>query len=151
MEKIALKYGLMTAAALILYFLLMRLLSLAHVVELRYLNAVILAIGVVMALKGYRNRLEGGIPYFKGIGSGVLTAITATLLFAVFMLLYVKALDDSFVDVLSAEELFGGRVEGTPGIVVFSVLMLEGVVSGFFISFIAMQWFKRRNHKLPNQ
>ena len=150
MEKVALKYGLLTAAALILYFLLMKLLGLAHIVELRYLNAIILAIGIVLAIKGFKTSLNGEIKYFKGIGTGILTAVVATLVFAAFMLIYVKALDDTFIEVLSAEELFGDRMEGTPGLVVFTVLVLEGFISGFLVSFIAMQWFKSGNPQDTN-
>lgn len=150
MEKIGLKYGLLTAVGLIVYFLLMKLLGFEHIIELRFLNGVIMAIGVVMAIRAYKISLNGEISYFKGIGSGLVTAVVATVLFATFMLIYIKAFDDRLLEVLSAESLFGERMAITPGIVVFVVLMLEGVISGFFISFIAMQWFKRPDHQVPN-
>ncbi|QCR21667.1 DUF4199 domain-containing protein [Pontibacter sp. SGAir0037] len=150
MEKIGLKYGLLVAVALIVYFLLMRLIGVEDTIELRFLNAVIMAIGVVMAIKAYKTVRNGDIQYFKGIGTGVLTAVVATVIFAVFMLIYIKAFDDRLLEVLTAESLFGERMTITPGVVVFIVLMLEGVISGFFISFIAMQWFKKPQHKVPN-
>ncbi len=150
MEKIGLKYGLLTAVGLIVYFLLMRLLGLEHIIELRFLNGVFMAIGVVIAIRSYKISLNGEIPYFKGIGAGLITAVVATVIFASFMLIYIKAFDNRLLEVLSAESLFGERMSITPGIVVFVVLMLEGVISGFFISFIAMQWFKRPDHKVPN-
>lgn len=151
MEKIGLKYGLLTAAGLIVYFLLMKLAGLEHIVELRFLNGIIMAIGIVLAIRAYKTIQQGArIAYFKGIGTGLITAIVATVLFAVFMLIYIKAFDDRLLEVLSAERLFGERMSITPGVVVFTVLMLEGVISGFFISFIAMQWFKSPDHKVPN-
>jgi len=150
MEKIGLKYGLLTAAGLILYFLLMKLLGLAHIMELRFLNGIIMTGGVVLAIRGLKRMWGGNMGYFQGIGTGMITAVTGTVLFAVFMVLYIKLSDGEMLEVLSAERYFGQRMEATPGLVIFSVLVLEGVISGFMISFIAMQYFKRKDYEVPN-
>ncbi|MCY1559209.1 hypothetical protein D9M68_962220 [compost metagenome] len=71
------------------------------------------------------------------------------MVFAAFMVIYIKAFDDGLLKVLAGEQFFGDRMAITPGVVIFIVLMLEGVISGFMVSFIAMQWFKRRDHKVP--
>ncbi|GAB3815574.1 DUF4199 domain-containing protein [Pontibacter rugosus] len=149
MEKIGLKYGLLTAVALIAYFLLMHLLGLTHIVELRFLNGVILAVGVVLAIKGYKAVVDGNISYFKGLGTGVITSVISTVIFAAFMIIYTQIGGDELVETLTAERYFGQRIEATPGIVIFTVLMIEGLISGFMISFIAMQFFKQRQHKFP--
>ncbi|TPE42529.1 DUF4199 domain-containing protein [Pontibacter mangrovi] len=149
MEKIGLKYGLLTAAGLIAYFLLMKLLGLTHIIELRFLNGVIMAVGVVLAIKAYKELVQGNISYFKGLVTGFITAVVGTVVFSAFMLIYVKTGGKELVEALSAERYFGDRIEETPGVVIFSVLMLEGVISGFMTSFIAMQWFKQRQHKVP--
>jgi hypothetical protein len=149
MEKIGLKYGLFTALSLIAYFLLMKLIGLEEIIELRFLNGLIMAVGVTLAIRGYKKFREGNIGYFSGIGVGLITAIIATVLFSVFMVVYIKTFDHRLLEVLSGDRYFGERMSITPGIVVFTVLMLEGVISGFMISFIAMQWFKRRDHKVP--
>ncbi|MFD2999277.1 DUF4199 domain-containing protein [Pontibacter toksunensis] len=150
MEKIGLKYGLLTAAGLILYFFLMKLLGLIHITELRFLNGVIMAIGVVMAIRSYKIVSAGEIGYFKGLGTGVITAVVGTVLFASFMVAYVTIAGAEMIEMLTSERYFGERVESTPGVVIFSVLMLEGLISGFLISFIAMQYFKRDDFKSPN-
>ncbi|GAA4445646.1 hypothetical protein GCM10023188_49150 [Pontibacter saemangeumensis] len=150
MEKIGLKYGLLTAAGLVAYFLLMKLVGLMHVVELRFLNGIIMAVGVALAIKACKNVLGGEFSYFRGIGTGMITAVVGTVLFASFMVIYAKMAGGELIEMLSAERYFGERVESTPGIVIFSVLLLEGIISGFMISFIAMQYFKRRDHKTPN-
>ncbi|WP_162053010.1 DUF4199 domain-containing protein [Pontibacter pamirensis] len=149
MEKIGLKYGFLTAVGLILYFFLMKLLDLIHIMELRFLNGVIMAVGVVLAIRSFKAVAAGDFSYFKGLGTGVITAVAGTVLFAAFMVVYVNIAGDEMTDMLSSERYFGGRVEETPGIVVFSVLMLEGLISGFMISFIAMQFFKRDDYKSP--
>ena len=149
MEKIGLKYGLFTALALISYFLLMKIIGLEHIIELRFLNGVIMAIGVTLAIRGFKKMRQGDIGYFEGLGAGIITSALATVIFAAFMVVYIKAFDDKLLSVLAGNQYFGERLAITPGVVVFMVLMLEGVISGFMVSFIAMQWFKRRDHKVP--
>jgi hypothetical protein len=149
MEKIGLKYGLFTAFGLIGYFLLMKLFGLEDIIELRFLNGLIMAAGVVMAIKAFKEYKQGQIGYFQGLGAGIITAALGTVLFAVFMVVYIKAFDDSLLTVLAGNQFFGEHMDITPGIVIFMVLMLEGLISGFMVSFIAMQWFKRPDHKVP--
>ncbi|WP_162426222.1 hypothetical protein [Pontibacter pudoricolor] len=66
------------------------------------------------------------------------------------MLIYIKTFDNSLLAVLSHNSMVGERVSSTPGLVIFMVLMLEGVISGAMIGFIAMQFFKRPDHTVPN-
>lgn len=150
MEKIGLKYGLMTAAGLIGYFLIMRLIGLVHIVEFRFLNAVIMAIGIVLALRAYKRIKHGNIGYLSGLGAAFLTSLVSTLIFSLFMLVYIKAFDDSLLKVLTANRMVGEQVANTPGLVIFMVLIMEGVISGAMIGFIAMQFFKREDHTVPN-
>jgi hypothetical protein len=149
MENVGLKYGLFTALALILYFLLMKVLGLEQIIELRFLNGLIMAAGVTLAIRAYKKSKEGNIGYFQGLGTGIITSALATVIFAVFMVIYIKGFDNALLDVLAGEQFFGERMAITPGIVIFMVLILEGIISGFMVSFIAMQWFKRRDHKVP--
>jgi hypothetical protein len=149
MENIGLKYGLFTALALIGYFLLMKLLGLAHIIELRFLNGLIMATMVTLAIRAYKHSRQGDIGYFHGLGTGIITGALGTVIFATFMVVYIKAFDDALLQVLAGEQYFGERMAITPGIVVFMVLMIEGIISGFMVAFIAMQWFKRRDHKVP--
>ena len=149
MEKVGIKYGLLTTAALVIYFITMDLLNLTHYTTLHFLNGIIMSIGIVMAIHAYKRSMRGTISYFNGLGTGVITAVVGTVLFAVFVVLYVSIGNGELLNTLSAEPYFGERVNATPGIVIFSVLMLEGIISGAMISFIAMQYFKRDDHKVP--
>ncbi|WP_347159049.1 DUF4199 domain-containing protein [Pontibacter chitinilyticus] len=149
MEKIGLKYGILTAAGLILYFLLMDLLGLTHIVELRFLNGIIMALGVTLAIRALKIMNQGRLGYFKGLGTGAITAVSGSVLFAVFMILYIKIGDGEFLRALSVDNYFGQRLTTTPGLVIFIVVMLEGVISGLMVSFIAMQYFKTKDNKVP--
>lgn len=150
MEKIGLKYGFLIAAGLILYFLIMRMVGLSHILEFRFLNAVIMAIGIVLALRAYKKSKQGKIGYLNGLGTAFLASLVGTSIFSVFMLFFIKAFDDSLMDVLTSNQMVGEQVVSTPGLVIFMVLMLEGVISGAMIGFIAMQFFKRADHTVPN-
>ncbi|MBJ6117980.1 DUF4199 domain-containing protein [Pontibacter sp. BT310] len=150
MEKIALKYGLLTAIGLIGYFFVMKAIGLSHIVELRFLNSVILTIGIVMTLRGLKRAKKEHFGYLSGLGAAFLTSVVATIIFSAFMLIYIKTFDDSLLTVLSHNSMVGERVSSTPGLVIFMVLMLEGVISGAMIGFIAMQFFKRPDHTVPN-
>ena len=149
MEKVGIKYGLFTALGLISYFLLMKLFGLELKVGLRFLNGLIMAAGVTMAIRVYKIRKHGNIGYFSGLGVGLITSVVATVIFSAFMVAFVKTFDPSLLKVLTTNRYFGDRMAITPGVVIFTVLMMEGVISGFMISFIAMQWFRRREHKVP--
>ena len=149
MEKIGLKYGLLTAGGLISYFVIMSLLGLVRIVELRFLNGIIMAIGVTLAIRAYKGISQGKIGYFSGLGVGAITAIVSTTIFAAVILLYIKIGGGSLVETLSNDRYIGERIQSTPGLVVFSVLMIEGVISGVMMSFIAMQYFKQKDHKVP--
>ncbi len=142
MEKIGIKYGLLTAAGLVIYFFLMNVLNLTHHTALHFLNGIIMTTGVVMAIRAYKRIKHGVLSYFSGLGVGVITAIVGTLLFAVFMVIYVNVGGADLLETLSSQPYIGERINITPGIVIFSVLMLEGVMSGAMVSFIAMQYFK---------
>ena len=59
-NRIPQSYGFRIALGLIAYFLVMHLAGLAHEVELRLLNLLILVTGVYLALRKFRETLRGG-------------------------------------------------------------------------------------------
>lgn len=141
-------YGLFTAIALVAYFLLMSLFNLHRIVELRFLNGIIVTIGICWAIYSFKKQGNGYIGYLQGLGLGFTTAAVAALLFGIFMVLYVTVINNEFMTTLRANQFFG---EGLSVIVVFAVIVLEGVISGAMVSFIAMQYFKSegQNPKVP--
>jgi hypothetical protein len=135
----AFAYGALTAVALLGYFLLMGLFGLHHIIELRFLNGLIITIGICWAISQYKIHNNSYIRYLDGLGLGALTAAVAALLFAICMGLYVSLFDETFLTTLRARQFFG---EGLSVLVLMSVIILEGVISGFMVAFIAMQYFK---------
>ncbi|MGQ0828751.1 MAG: hypothetical protein ACT4ON_10185 [Bacteroidota bacterium] len=58
LEKIGFTTGLITSVVLIGYFMIMKLLGFAHILELRFFNGIILAIGVCYGIYKYNRELN---------------------------------------------------------------------------------------------
>jgi len=135
-NRIPESYGLRIAAGLIGFFLIMKLIGLSHVVELRLLNLFILTGGVYMALKRFKHTHEDRLNYFRGLVTGVATAAVGSLVFALFLFLYMK-LDTSMMQFIIENEPMGRYMN--PYIAAF-IVALEGVFSGLLVTFILINY-----------
>ena len=138
-EKIAFKWALVTFTLLSLYFLIMKSIGLIHVIELRMLNAGIMFFGVYKAVKEAKMNL-GEFNYFKGIGTGILTAGITSLVFAVFGMIYMNVIDTNFINEVRNNELFGFYINEFGA--TFQIF-IEGTASGSLMSYAAMQYLKK--------
>ncbi|HEX5169042.1 MAG TPA: DUF4199 domain-containing protein [Cyclobacteriaceae bacterium] len=135
-NRIPESYGLRIAAGLILYFVLMKILGFAHHAELRLLNLVILVLGVYFALKKFKNTHEDHLNYFRALITGVATAAIASLVFALFLFLYMKA-DTNMMQSIRDGEPMGRYLN--PYIAAF-IVALEGVFSGLLVTFVLINY-----------
>lgn len=140
LERTALKYGLITTAGLIAYFLLMKLAGLVQIVELRMLNLFILIAGVGFAIREYKRSGEDEMDYLQGFGIGMLTTAVSVITFALFIFIYLNFLDPAFMETIRQEEAFGQYLN--PYIAAVAIFF-EGMGSGLILSFIIMQYMKR--------
>ena len=137
--QIGLRWGLITLALLCAYFVIMQILGLIHSTELRVLNALIMFYGVFQAVKTSKSDLED-FNYFKGFGVGALTALTASLLFTIFGLVYIIWIDPSFMSSITMNEPLGIFMnEYTASLQIF----IEGSASGILFSYASLQWLRR--------
>jgi len=95
-EKIGITSGIFTFIFLGLYFLIMKILGLVHLIEFRLLNAVIMFFGCYSAVKMSKKHLEN-FDFLKGYGAGLLTALIASTLFTAFGLIYLNFINPSFI------------------------------------------------------
>jgi hypothetical protein len=137
-EKIAFKYGSLIAIMLIAFFLIMKLVGLAHIYELRALNFFFLTFGVWQAFR-YLKRNDQEFSYFKGLGTGIFTTAFSLLIFSIFVFIYTNILDPEFMVQLKENAPFGEYLN--PYIASF-VIFFEGTISGVIVSFGMMQYFK---------
>ena len=139
-KNLELKAGLLTCAALIIFFLFMKYVDLIQIVELRCMNFLILLAGVNLAFRYHRRQTVANVEYFSGFFFGFFTALFAVIPFALFVFIYLWKIDPSLVIGLRSNSLFMG-IEITPekaGI----TTMIEGIISGVLISFILMQYYR---------
>lgn len=135
-KKIPESYGLKIAAGLIAYFLLMKVTGLAHHVELRLLNLVILIAGVYFALKKLKEVNETRLNYFRALITGFTTATIGSVIFAVFLFVYMK-LDSGMMQSIIEGEPMGRYLN--PYIAAF-IVALEGVFSGLLVTFVILNY-----------
>ena len=133
-------YGTIIALGLIVYFFLMYLLGLIHVVELRLFNVLILLAGIYFAMKQYQRTHRGQMDYFHAFTTGMGTAAIGTLTFSVFLFAYLF-LDKSLMQSIAEKEPLGFYLD--PYIASFMVSM-EGLFSGLFATFLLSNFLAAR-------
>lgn len=95
MNKIYTRYGLWIAFILIAYFLLLKLVGLHQYPVLSSINALIYAGGIYMAIKKY-NSQEDDRKFEKGFEVGLLSGGIASIIFTLFMAIYMYQIDTEF-------------------------------------------------------
>jgi hypothetical protein len=144
-SRIAENYGLKTAAALIVYFMLMKFAGLSHQIELRFLNLVILTVGVYYALRQFRKTHDQHMNYFRGLITGVATSGFAMLLFGLFLFAYMQ-IDTSLMESIRENDPMGRFLN--PYIASF-IVVLEGFFAGFLITFVLLNWVTTDEVNVP--
>ncbi|WP_046757690.1 DUF4199 domain-containing protein [Kordia jejudonensis] len=139
MEKKALKYGGFIALGLILYFLLVRLFGMHENPWLRLLNGLIVAFGIYKIIKDVKAENGARFNYFDGFKAGIVAGFVATLLFTLFMGIYIFHIDTAFAEKIMAMGL--GSHTSEPGILLF-IILIEGFASAVVLSLLFMQKFK---------
>jgi len=140
------KYGLLIAAGLIAYFLLIRLVGLHDNHWLRIVNGVIVAYGIYTVIKKKKSIEKDDFEYFSGFGTGILTGAIATFVFVVFMGIYLFHIEPSFAEMLM------GYLAGTGGPeILLLILSIEGMSSSVILSLTFMQKFKVSRNISENQ
>ncbi|WP_114781335.1 DUF4199 domain-containing protein [Botryobacter ruber] len=147
-QKVSLKYGIFIGLAHIVYFLLMGLLGLHHVVELSFLSGMFLVIGIIVAIASFKRARGGSIHYFQGLAIGATTGVVSSTILALFLAFYLSFFDSSYLANLQASALFP---ESISILSIFVLTIVYGSWPGFWLAFIAMQWFKRADHTLPEK
>jgi hypothetical protein len=144
-NRIAENYGLKIAAGLIFYFLVMKVLNLSHIVELRFMNLMILTAGVYAALKHFRKTHDDHLNYFRGLITGVATAGIGSLLFGLFLFTYMQVDADLMQSIKDNEPM--GRFLN-PYMAAF-IVVLEGFFSGFLVTFVLLNWVQTDEVNVP--
>jgi hypothetical protein len=144
-NRIAENYGLRIAVGLIVFFLIMKVIGWHHHVELRFLNLFILVTGVYYGLKKFKQTHGNGLNYFRGLIMGVAIAGLGSLIFGIFLFVYMQ-LDSDLMQSIKDNEPMGRYLN--PYIAAFMVL-LEGFFSGFLVTFVLLNWITTDEVNVP--
>jgi len=136
----SIRYALFIFAGLIAYFLIVRLFGLHENPWLRVFNGVIVSFGIYSSIKFHKADTDENFSYGSGFRTGLLTGFIATVLFVVFMAIYMYHLDPAFVDVLL--DYWKSSYASGPGILI-AILIVEGFASSVVLTLAFMQLFKR--------
>lgn len=139
MFKIYSTYGIGIAVLLIVYFLILKLIGLHQYPVLSSINALIFGVGIYLALKKYRSKVSE-IKYEKGFEAGLFTGGIASIIFTVFMALYMYQIDGEFAT--SIMESWNMETQLGTSMLVISILIM-GLVTTLLLTFSFMQLFKR--------
>ena len=142
MNRISIKSSILTSVGLIIYFMLMRAFNLHHKIILHYANVIVLFIGLRYSIKHIKS-INGDIKYFEGLKIGILVTLTSIIIFNVFLLIYEFFIDPSFLTLLQDKLSFGFvKSPAATSFIVFGIIFIEGLSSGFIITYILMQYYK---------
>ncbi|WP_299708471.1 DUF4199 domain-containing protein [uncultured Pontibacter sp.] len=147
-QKVSLKYGIFVGIAHVIFFLVMRLLNLQNRVELSFLSGLFLVIGIAVAIANFKKAKGGTINYFQGLAIGATTGVVSSTILALFLVIYVTTLDTAYLASLQSSSLFPVSLSVLS---LFVLTIIYGTIPGFIISFVAMQWFKRADHTVPER
>ena len=135
-NRISENYGLRIAAGLIVFFLVMQMIGLGHHVELRLVNLVILSLGIFAALKKFKSTHTDHLNYFRGLIMGVATGGIGSLIFGLFLFIYMKV-DNSFMQSIIDNEPMGRYLNAYMS---SFIVVLEGFFSGLLVTFVILNW-----------
>ncbi len=134
---VAEKHGLFIAIGLIVFFFIMRIFDLLYIVELRAMNVFIMTAGILMAIKTLQRIYPDRYTYFQGMGTGILTGIIGSVLFALFVFFYVSFLDTGLMQSIIENEPMGRFMNPY---IVSVIIAIEGIASALLVSFIIMNY-----------
>jgi hypothetical protein len=139
---ISISTGAVVSVLLMGYFLLLRNFALEHIFYLRLLNIFLLLGGILVAEYFCSSKIAHKVDYLKGIRVGMQVTLAATIPYVIFMVLYLK-MNPDFAAFIQTHTSFGKFL--TPLIPsVAGIVAIEGIVSGFVLTYVIMPFFKRK-------
>ncbi|WP_190810065.1 DUF4199 domain-containing protein [Flagellimonas sp. S3867] len=141
--SLPIRFGIVTSAVLIAYFLILALMGKHTNVFYSLFNGVITGLGIYETIKYTKLRMGKEFDYGKGFMAGITTGFVATLLFTIFFALYSTELDSGFLDELS--QVWAKDYSNFQGIVFFTVAIM-GFATTLVLTLSFMQLFKTSNN-----
>ncbi|MGZ0015394.1 DUF4199 family protein [Yeosuana sp. AK3] len=150
MKKIILpiRFGLVTSAVLIAYFLVLAMFGLQTNPVFSFLNAGITTFGIYEAIRVFKLEQGNQFNYANGFSTGLVTGVTATIVFTFFFLSYSTEINQDFLPQLLS--YLNGGFDINNGLVAFIVAIM-GLVTTIVATFTVMQLFKNSGNISQNK
>lgn len=137
--KIPIKFGIVIAIGLIVYFLITSIFG-AHTNPLfSLLNPLIVGIGMFAAIKHYRKKRGSKFKYQKGFRTGLVTGFLATIIFTIFFAFYATEIQPDFIEKLLSTWDSDWYIN--IGMVIFTVALM-GFATSVVLTLAFMQLLK---------
>jgi hypothetical protein len=137
--SLSIRFGLVTTAVLIAYFLILALFHKHINPVFSFFNAVITAFGIYEAVRLSKLENPANFSYGEGFKTGLVTGVIATLLFTIFFLFYATEINSGFLPELLVS--MHGGLGADVGLVTF-VVAIMGLATTVVSSLTVMQLFK---------
>lgn len=139
-EATGIRYGIFASVAMIIYFIVMNLVGLAHLEEVRFMSHAFILIAVVLAIGTFK-RIHGGyIPYLPGLGLGFVVGLTAAVLYALFIFVYANFLNPDFLTVLEHQDYYGTQLSP---FIQFASIVILGIAVGSMTGYTLMMLYDK--------
>lgn len=142
------RFGLVTSAVLIAYFLVLALVDKHTNPAFSFVNAIITAFGIYEAIRISKLSNKAAFTYGDGFKTGIITGFVATIVFTLFFLVYATEINSEFIPQL-LKQMKGGLNSGI-GIITF-VVAIMGFATSVVSSLTVMQLFKKSNNVAQNK
>ncbi|WP_026451117.1 DUF4199 domain-containing protein [Aequorivita capsosiphonis] len=139
MAKIYSRYGIWIAIILIAYFLLLKLIGLHQYFAFSAVNGLIYGAGLYLAIKKYATE-ESDFKYENGFEVGLISGGIASILFTIFMAIYMYQIDTAFA--ASIMEQWNLDYDLGTFMLLISILIM-GFVTTLVLTLSFMQLLKR--------
>ncbi|MBA2612747.1 MAG: hypothetical protein H0U95_12290 [Bacteroidetes bacterium] len=141
-SAISIGIGLFVSLILMGYFLFIKTYALENIFYLRLLNIFFLLGGIIVAEYFCSSKIAHKVEYLKGIRVGMQVTLAATIPYVIFMALYLK-MNPDFISFIRENTNFGKFLTPLPACVA-GIVAIEGIVSGFVLTYVIMPYFKRK-------
>lgn len=147
-KSVGIKWGLILGILSIAFFMVGIALGDPNMTALRWLSILVIIVVIVMAHREYKNNGDGFMTYGQGLGLGTLVAAVSSVISAVFSYVYIKFIDDNFMENSRqmqiqefekqgmTDEQIEMAVEMSARFTTPEMILVIGIVFGIFIGFI---------------
>ncbi|MFV9549781.1 DUF4199 domain-containing protein [Algibacter sp. PT7-4] len=145
--SLPIRFGLVTSAVLIAYFLVLALVDKHTNPAFSFVNAIITSFGIYEAVRLSKLENPSKFSYGEGFKTGIITGFVATIIFTVFFLFYATEINVMFLAEL-LQRIKGG-FNAHIGMVTF-VVAIMGLATTVVSSLAVMQLFKKTGNISQN-